>query len=91
MNTYVLLRQMNTIRAEYAEFSGLHEEGGWPKDINMNDPEMIQRHRKKLEKEDAFTIAVPLMADVGHEKLSHFFHQVYKSIFGLGNGRTNQK
>ncbi|OXA56887.1 Dynein intermediate chain 3, ciliary [Folsomia candida] len=67
----VCVNEMNTIRAEYAEFSGLHEEGGWPKDINMNDPEMIQRHRKKLEKEDAFTIAVPLMADEMEELIKN--------------------
>ncbi len=59
---------MNTIRAEYREVSGMHEEGGWPKDINMNDPEMITRFRKKLEKDDAFSAAVPLMADVNKYK-----------------------
>jgi hypothetical protein len=52
------------MRAEFKEFSVMHEEGGWPKDINMNDPEMIQRHRKKLEKEDAFAAAVTSMTDV---------------------------
>lgn len=55
---------MNTVRAEYTEFSGWHYEGGWPKDINVGEGDVVQRHRKKLEKDDAFTAAVPVMADV---------------------------
>lgn len=35
-----------------------HVEGGWPKDINMNDPEATQRYRRKIEKDDAYIHAV---------------------------------
>ena len=55
---------MNTVRAEYVDFTGYHQEGGWPKDVNVGDTDMIQRQKKKLEKEDAFISAVPVMADV---------------------------
>lgn len=45
-------------RAEYTSSGVNHVEGGWPKDINTNDPEATQRYRRKIEKDDAYIHAV---------------------------------
>ncbi|CAK1586260.1 unnamed protein product [Parnassius mnemosyne] len=49
---------VNSVRAEYTNSGINHIEGGWPKDINMNDPEATQRYRRKIEKDDAYIHAV---------------------------------
>ncbi|XP_072947540.1 dynein axonemal intermediate chain 2 [Epargyreus clarus] len=49
---------VNSVRAEYTSSGVNHVEGGWPKDINMNDPEAAQRYRRKIEKDDAYIHAV---------------------------------
>ncbi|KAI8426344.1 hypothetical protein MSG28_005197 [Choristoneura fumiferana] len=49
---------VNSVRAEYTSSGIRHVEGGWPKDINMNDPEATQRYRRKIEKDDAYMHAV---------------------------------
>ncbi|XP_022829905.1 dynein intermediate chain 3, ciliary isoform X2 [Spodoptera litura] len=49
---------VNSVRAEYTSSGVSHVEGGWPKDINMNDPEATQRYRRKIEKDDAYIHAV---------------------------------
>nr|XP_049708361.1 dynein intermediate chain 3, ciliary-like isoform X1 [Helicoverpa armigera] len=45
---------VNTERAEYSCSGANHAEGGWPRDININDPEATQRYRRKLEKDDGY-------------------------------------
>ncbi|XP_029654451.1 dynein intermediate chain 3, ciliary-like [Octopus sinensis] len=35
-----------------------HVEGGWPKDINCEDVDQIQRFRKKVEKDDVYITSV---------------------------------
>ena len=42
----------------------MHEEGGWPKDVNLSEPELMIRHRKKLEKEENYQLCMPLMYEV---------------------------
>ncbi|XP_049873987.1 dynein intermediate chain 3, ciliary [Pectinophora gossypiella] len=54
---------VNSVRAEYTTSGINHIEGGWPKDINMNDPEATQRYRRKIEKDDAYIHAV---MNLGH-------------------------
>lgn len=49
---------VNSVRAEYTSSGISHVEGGWPKDINMSDPEATQRYRRKIEKDDAYVHAV---------------------------------
>ncbi|XP_023946165.2 dynein intermediate chain 3, ciliary [Bicyclus anynana] len=49
---------VNSVRAEYTSSGMNHIEGGWPKDINTNDPEAMQRYRRKIEKDDAYIHAV---------------------------------
>lgn len=42
--------EVNTIRFETENRSINHVEGGWPKDVNPNEPEQTIRYRKKLKK-----------------------------------------
>ncbi|VVD01109.1 unnamed protein product [Leptidea sinapis] len=45
---------VNTVRAEYTTTGINHAEGGWPKDVNVVDPEATQRYRRRIEKEDNY-------------------------------------
>jgi dynein intermediate chain 2 len=45
---------VNTIRFETENRSINHVEGGWPKDVNPNEPEQTMRYRKKVEKDEAY-------------------------------------
>ncbi|XP_075991760.1 dynein axonemal intermediate chain 2-like [Anticarsia gemmatalis] len=53
---------VNTIRAEYTNNGANHAEGGWPKDVNVNDPETTQRYRRKIEKDDGYIHCVMSLA-----------------------------
>ncbi|CAG7821652.1 unnamed protein product [Allacma fusca] len=55
---------MNTIRAIYQDAGLYHNEGGWPKDINLSEPEMVSRYRKKLEKDDQYQTSMLEMTSV---------------------------
>ena len=44
----------NTIRFETENRSINHMEGGWPKDVNPNEPEQTLRYRKKVEKDENY-------------------------------------
>jgi len=55
---------MNTDRRAKVDMGITHSEGGWPKDISPNEPDMMLRHRKKLEKEDAYQTCLPQMFEV---------------------------
>jgi len=52
------------VRVEYAERGIFHTEGGWPKDINLDDPEQVVRFRKKAEKDETYLQAVMQMSSV---------------------------
>lgn len=56
--------QANTVRVEYAERGICHTEGGWPKDINLDDPEQVVRFRKKAEKDESYLQSVMQMSNV---------------------------
>lgn len=45
---------MDTITATYKDGGMFHYEGGWPKDININDTEQTVRYRRKIEKDEIF-------------------------------------
>ncbi|CAG4991625.1 unnamed protein product [Colias eurytheme] len=53
---------INTIRAEYTTTGANHAEGGWPKDVNVVDPEATQRYRRKIEKDDNYIHCVMSLA-----------------------------
>lgn len=65
-------------RAEYTSSGINHVEGGWPKDINMNDPEATQRYRRKIEKDDAYIHAV---MHLGHVSKNHNLNDGYNVIY----------
>lgn len=47
-----------------AEKGVLHYEGGWPKDVNYQDPEQTLRYRRKIEKDEAYMTQIPKMGEV---------------------------
>lgn len=49
---------------EYAQRGVFHTEGGWPKDLNLDDPEQVVRYRKKAEKDELYLQAVMQMSSV---------------------------
>ncbi|ODN04326.1 Dynein intermediate chain 3, ciliary [Orchesella cincta] len=63
-DTYVDQRNnsTNTGRAEYKSFSLLHTEGAWPKEINIRDAEIVDKTKKKMQRDESFLDAVPSMA-----------------------------
>lgn len=46
--------EVNTERATYESHGINHTEGGWPKDICLQDPEQTTRYRRKIEKDELF-------------------------------------
>lgn len=48
------LNVANTDRATYKSIGILHNEGGWPKDINIRDPEQMIRYKRKIEKDENY-------------------------------------
>ncbi|CAH1736392.1 unnamed protein product [Aphis gossypii] len=63
--------EANTVRVEYAERGIFHTEGGWPKDINLDDPEQVVRFRKKAEKDETYLQAVMQMSSLAE----HYINQ----------------
>lgn len=48
----------------FADRGICHTEGGWPKDVNPDDPEQVVRFRKKAEKDESYLQAVMQMSSV---------------------------
>lgn len=57
--------EINTERAKYVNNFMNHTEGGWPKDININDEDQPKRYRRKIEKEESYAQTVLQLAKVG--------------------------
>lgn len=56
--------EVNTERI-LSEVRGInHTEGGWPKDVNCNEPEQVQRFRKKIEKDELYTVTLQSLSSV---------------------------
>ncbi|XP_054735169.1 dynein intermediate chain 3, ciliary [Anastrepha obliqua] len=49
---------VETENVTYAEHGMYHYEGGWPREVNINDEESTLRYRKKIEREDNWGIQV---------------------------------
>ncbi|XP_053602327.1 dynein intermediate chain 3, ciliary-like isoform X2 [Plodia interpunctella] len=62
---------INTIRAEYSTTGANHAEGGWPKDVNILDPEATQRYRRKIEKDDNYIHCIMALSP----GMDHYVHQ----------------
>lgn len=72
----------NTERAEYEHHGVFHNEGGWPKDIVLSDPEQTVRYRRKVEKSEGYI--QQLMAQI--KPMEHYIHQnnavnIYENYF----------
>ena len=52
--TSCMLRQVNTMRAEFISQGMNHAEGGWPKEINPTENDQTMRFRKKIEKDEKY-------------------------------------
>ncbi|XP_032523354.2 dynein axonemal intermediate chain 2-like [Danaus plexippus] len=61
---------MNTIRVTLQDRGVNHAEGGWPKDVNVNDEEATARYRRRFERDDAYVGAV-LSSNPYFEHLIH--------------------
>ncbi|XP_063363449.1 dynein intermediate chain 3, ciliary [Cydia amplana] len=73
---------VNSVRAEYTSSGINHIEGGWPKDINMNDPEATQRYRRKIEKDDAYIHAVMHLGhSMEHNILQNHAIDMYQTYY----------
>ncbi|XP_068621454.1 dynein axonemal intermediate chain 2-like [Battus philenor] len=73
---------VNTIRAEYTNSGANHAEGGWPKDVNVTDPEATQRYRRKIEKDDNYIHCVmSLSGGMEHYVLQNNAIDMYRSYY----------
>lgn len=57
--------EANTDRATFEHRGINHVEGGWPKDVNLADPEQTVRYRRKIEKDEAYIVQVMGLTKVG--------------------------
>ncbi|XP_055377492.1 dynein axonemal intermediate chain 2 [Condylostylus longicornis] len=48
------ISEANTDCVTYKNCGVFHNEGGWPKDINMQDPEQTVRYKRKIEKDENY-------------------------------------
>jgi len=53
---------VNTARVQTKSRAMMHEEGGWPKDIDANEAQDTMKWRKRLEKDPTFTNSVKQLA-----------------------------
>ncbi|XP_059050189.1 dynein intermediate chain 3, ciliary-like [Achroia grisella] len=75
-------RRVNTIRAEYTCSGAHHAEGGWPRDVNIIDPEATQRYRRKIEKDDNYIQCVmSLSTGMEHYVLQNNSIDMYRTYY----------
>ncbi|KAL7058970.1 hypothetical protein AAHC03_013830 [Spirometra sp. Aus1] len=56
--------EINTERL-VSETRGInHTEGGWPKDVNCQEPDQVVRFRKKVEKDENYTVILQSLGAV---------------------------
>ncbi|XP_033171763.1 dynein intermediate chain 3, ciliary [Drosophila mauritiana] len=54
LSRQMALTTMETENVTLDQHGMYHYEGGWPKEVNFNDEEQTQRHRKKVERDDSW-------------------------------------
>ncbi|XP_065570231.1 dynein intermediate chain 3, ciliary-like [Artemia franciscana] len=52
----------NTEHKSYDSRGINHKEGGWPKEVNPSDAELVGRFRKRIEKDDSYIVSVLKLA-----------------------------
>lgn len=74
--------EVNTERATYESHGINHTEGGWPKDICLQDPEQTTRYRRKIEKDELFiTQVMGLTKPMEHCIFQNNAINIYESFF----------
>lgn len=74
--------EVNTERATYESRGVNHTEGGWPKDICLQDPEQTTRYRRKIEKDELFINQVMgLTKPIEHCILQNNAINIYEKFF----------
>ncbi|XP_023160983.1 dynein intermediate chain 3, ciliary isoform X1 [Drosophila hydei] len=72
----------NTERATYKSTGITHNEGGWPKDINMHDPEQTVRYKRKIEKDENYiTQVMNLTKPMEHYIFQNNAVNIYENYF----------
>ncbi|CAH8630045.1 unnamed protein product [Schistosoma intercalatum] len=56
--------EANTERYRSETHGMNHTEGGWPKDVNPQEPDQVIRYRKKVEKEDVYIATVHKLGNI---------------------------
>ncbi|KAK6625581.1 hypothetical protein RUM43_005880 [Polyplax serrata] len=74
--------EVNTTRAEFVDRGMNHVEGGWAKDINMQDAEQTLRYRKKVEKDEEYIRTILQLSNaMEHYILQNNAVNIYESYF----------
>lgn len=74
--------EVNTERATYETHGINHTEGGWPKDICLQDPEQTTRYRRKIEKDELFINQIMgLTKPMEHCILQNNAINIYETFF----------
>ncbi|XP_076750413.1 dynein axonemal intermediate chain 2-like [Xylocopa sonorina] len=59
-----------------------HAEGGWPKEINPRDTEVVQRFRRRVEKDDHWPLSMkPLLTIMERHVLQNNAMDIYQNFF----------
>ncbi|KAF6773195.1 hypothetical protein AHF37_06992 [Paragonimus kellicotti] len=84
--------EINTERY-HSESKGInHIEGGWPKDVNAQEPDQVIRFRKKIEKDELYTATVQKLGSV----MEHCIKQnnalnIYENYFDDLDDKTSEE
>lgn len=74
--------EVNTERATFETHGINHNEGGWPKDICLSDPEQTTRYRRKIEKDELFiTQVMNLTKPMEHCIFQNNAMNIYETFF----------
>ncbi|XP_076046476.1 dynein intermediate chain 3, ciliary-like [Oratosquilla oratoria] len=74
--------EVNTETIEFASSGMAHTEGGWPKDVSINEEDQKLRYRKKIEKDETYIHSVlQLGAKVEHCIRQNNAINIYESYF----------
>ena len=77
----------NTLIKEYKDRGMVHQEGGWPKDIDPTEPDQKIRYIKKAEKdEDYIKTMDKCVADIEHSMRQNAAVDIYEDYFGDATG-----
>ena len=69
-----------------------HTEGGWPKEINLNELSQVNRFLTKIEKEESFTEQVcELATSAEKEVMQNIAVNIYSQYFDYEDEATEQK